>query len=816
MMLRCFQSASQGRTSCAALLVGFFGAVWMLVAPTPVQARPNTPRQAAPKLPVAKKSRTQKQRRVAQARGRGRNVQGTRVEGSKRRCRVKWNVRVAIDFDKSKIIEVVRWIAKLTCQNFIISSRVQGQQLNIISSKKVTVREAYRAFFAALQANQMTAYRVGSYWNIIYTRDSRRSPIRTYTRKNARLPYREEVITYLHRLQHLDVNQVAGLVRQLSSPSGGIIPYQAGSILIITDYAPNLRRVRKILNTLDVPQDSTRDNVYVLQVQHAEAQAIAQKLQQLFQIGQPRTNTRRRVVRRTRRGRNTKRKRRVRAQVNRNTGKSDDDSGDAYRITKMVADERTNQIIVLSNPRAIKRVSKLLKDLDIPLPNDGQIWVHRLKFASSDELAQTLSQLTRGTQQRRRTRRRGRGTSRRKAAEQFEGEVKITADKATNSLVVIASRRDYDSLKRVIAELDRARKQVFVEIVVMEVSQDKSRELGLVFHGGANVTGDTANPSVGLLGTQLSGLNSLVLSPSALLGLAFGLRGAEVPNTSGLFGSTTGLPSFGVVLRAIQSNTDVDIISTPHILTTANKEATLQVGQNVPFIAGTTFTGAAQAGVPPIRNIQRQDVALTLKIKPQVDAGDYIRLDFEQELTELAGNDPELGPTTTKRRIKTVVLARNKQTIVIGGLMRDKVTYGTSKVPILGDIPLLGALFRVRKRSVAKTNLLVFLTPHIITNMEDFRQIFRQKMDERKEFLQLFHTKNRKAQLWKYRNYERTFGFVEKVDMMVRKGKAEAAEMRRKKLQLEKDKKTKAARRQKEDEQTPKVKKANDNTKDSE
>lgn len=794
MMLRCYQSACTGRVGYSALFAGILSMLFVFAAPTPAQARPTQPRQTKPKTPSAKKFRALGWKRVAQARG-------TRIKGKKRGCRVKWNVRVVIDFDKSKILEVVRWIARLTCQNFIISSRVRGQQLNIISSKKVSVREAYRAFFAALQANQMTAYRVGSYWNIIYTRDSRRSPIKTYTRSGARIPYRDEVVTYLHRLKHLDVNQVVGLIRQLSSPSGGIIPYQAGSILIITDYAPNIRRVRRILNTLDIPQDSTRDNVYVLQVQHAEAQAIAQKLQQLFQIGRRRKNTRRRVVRRRRIRRRRRRKRRVRARVNRNRkGKSDADSEDAYRITKMVADERTNQIIVLSNPRALKRVSKLMKDLDIPLPNDGQIWVHRLKFASSDELAQTLSQLTRGTRQRRRRRRR-RGTSRRKAAEQFEGEVKITADKATNSLVVIASRRDYDSLKRVIAELDRARKQVFVEIVVMEVSQDKSRELGLVFHGASNVTGDSTNPSVGLLGTRLSGLNSLVLSPSALLGLAFGLRGSEVPNTSGLFGSQTGLPSFGVVLRAIQSTTDVDIISTPHILTTANKEATLQVGQNVPFIAGTTFTGAGQAGVPPIRNIQRQDVALTLKLKPQVDAGDYVRLDFEQELTELAGNDPELGPTTTKRRIKTVVLARNKQTIVIGGLMRDKVTYGVSKVPFLGDIPLIGALFRIRKRSIAKTNLLVFLTPHIITKMEDFRAIFRQKMDERKEFLQLFHTKNRKAELWKYRNYDRTFGFVEKVDMMLRKGKKEAEEIRKKQLQLQKEKKAAEARRKKEAEQ---------------
>lgn len=710
----------------------------------------------------------------------------TNVRGRTSNCRVNWNARIRIDFQQSQILEVVRWIAKLTCQNFILSDRIRGSQLNIISSTQVSVREAYQAFFAALKANEMTAYRSGAYWKIIYTRDSLRRPVQTYVDPKTTLPNRDEVVTYLHRIQHLDVNQIAGLVRQLASPSGGVIPYQAGSILIITDYATNLRRIRKVLSTLDVPQDSTKDNIYVVQVKYAEAQNIAQKIQQLFEMG-PRNpaQPRRQVIRGPRivRGR---RGAVVRAPTPATPQKQQDDlSEDAYRITKMIADERTNQIILLTNARALKRVIKLLKDLDVPLPNDGQIWVHQLKFATAEEMAQTLSQLTQGTQQQRGNRARGAGGVRRRATEQFEGEVKITADKATNSLVVIASRRDYENLQRVVAELDRARKQVFVEIVVLEVSQEKSRELGLTFHGSQaqSIPGfDTNKPAVGVLGTRLGGINSLILDPSALLGIAFGLRGSELPNTAGIFG-TTGIPSFGVLIRALQSNTDVDIISTPHILTTANEEATLQVGQNVPFIAGTTFTGASIAGVPPIRNIQRQDVALTLKLKPQVDEGDYIRMDFEQELTELAGNDPELGPTTTKRRIKTVVLARNQQTVVIGGLMRDKITYGTSKVPILGDIPLIGALFRVRQKSLEKRNLLVFLTPYVITKMEDFRNIFRQKMDERKQFLQLFHTEGHKSELWKYRNYERTYGFVEQVDMMLHRGEREAKKMQALQLQ---------------------------------
>jgi len=371
----------------------------------------------------------------------------------------------------------------------------------------------------------------------------------------------------------------------------------------------------------------------------------------------------------------------------------------------------------------------------------------------------------------------------------------------------VASRRDYESLIHVIKKLDIARKQVFIELAILEVSMRKTNELGLAVHHSANVTGDQQNPALSILGTAFSGLNSLVLDPSALMGLAFGLRGKTVTGSENLLGGgasaagtaatgglNIGIPSFGVLIRAIQTDSDVDIISTPHILTTANEEATLQVGQNVPFISGTTFTGAATAGVPPIRNIQRQDVALTLKIKPKVDAGDYVRLDFEQELTELADQNPELGPTTTKRKIKTVILAKDRQTVVIGGLLRNKITHSISKVPVLGDIPLLGALFRLKRKEKEKRNLLVFLTPYIISGNKDFRRIYEQKMEERRQFLKLFYGGKGKNKVPQQFNYSRSFGLFEQIDRSVQRGAKEAKRMRKNKLKStvpKKKKKTK-------------------------
>ena len=696
----------------------------------------------------------------------------TKVIGGRDNCKFRWSQKVRPDFKKADVITLVKWIAKQTCQNFIVSDKVMRTPLYVISESDVTLRDAYNAFLAALRESQMMAVRVGRFWKLVPITQARQVPITTITNENTKLiPGRDEIITYIYRLKYLDANQVAGLVRQLIT-AGAVIPYPTNGVLIMTDYGPNIRRVVGILRALDIEQAAAHDRMYILQVRYAQAQEMAAKIQQLFQVGQQAQVAQRRpgLAARPIPGKP--------APPTASAGQKGEESADAYRLSKIVADERTNQLVVLCSPLALKRVSKFLSDLDIPLPDDGQIRVHNLKFASAEELAQTLSQLTQGTSsQRQRPVRRPATAAQKKASELFEGEVKITADKATNSLVIVASRRDYESLMRVVERLDIARKQVFVEIVILEVSVDKSRDLGLTFNAGSNLTGDAQQPTLGLLGTQLGGLNSLVLDPSALTGLALGLRGSDVPGSAGLFGNSAfGLPSFGVVVRALQSNTDVDIISTPHVLTTANEEATLQVGQNVPFIAGTTITGGIAGGIPAIRNIQRQDVALTLKLKPQIDAGSYIRMDFEQELTELAGQDPELGPTTTKRKIKTVVLAKDNQTVVIGGLMRDKVTNGVSKVPILGDIPLLGTLFKVQNRIVEKRNLLVFMTPYIIHSMYDFKRIFRNKMKERQDFLDTFYAYSRKK-TEPYTRGDKTFGIFERMVRRMDQGQNQAREM---------------------------------------
>ena len=633
---------------------------------------------------------------------------------SAKKCK-RFKGRFKISYRKKPLMDIVKDFAEKTCYNFIISSNVRSRKITIISEQKVTLNQAYKAFLTALEASDIAIIKTAGYRKLVYTRNASRKPVKTILNGKFRQPRRDDVVTYMLRAKYIDVYKLSRILRRLHASSGSLITFKPSGIILLTDYATNIYRLLKIVKELDVQEAESKDKMFILQVENSQAQDIVSKIRSIFRVMS-----------------------RARSRSYRNRGQPVDES---LRLSKILADQRTNRIIFMCSNQAYIKAASLIKKLDLPLADGGKVRVHYLKYAKAGEIAQTLSNLSRGS----RRKRRGRRTP--SSTDLFRGEVRITADKATNSLIIVSNQRDYENLLRVINRLDVRRKQVFVEMVILEISVDKTRNLGVVFHGGA-ATGDASKPDLALFGTQLGGANSILLSPSALTGMALALRGPEIPNSAGLLGQgTPGVPAFGVLLRALQTNNDVDIISTPHILTAANEEALLRVGQNVPFIAGTSFSNVGLGLALPVRNIQRQDVALTLRIKPQINAGDQIKMDLDLEITEVAAQDPELGPTTTKRKIKTTIRIKGNRTVVLGGLMRDKVSDGISKVPILGDIPLIGALFRTKNRTSEKRNLLIFMTPHIILQPSDFRRIFRQKMKERREFLKRFYSRNTKK--WK-------------------------------------------------------------------
>ena len=614
-----------------------------------------------------------------------------------------------MDIYEMELLEFVKQMSQKFKVNFILSDKIKGGKVTIISPNKITREAAWQAFLSTLYSKELTLTKVGKFYHIISSRDAQRSPMKTYLEGGTTDPS-EEIITYLFKPKYIDVKDVDRILKDLKSKSGVSIIFEPANTVIITDTAINIRRMVKIINELDTP--SGRDSIHVIDIYYADAADVADKLQQIFgDKGKGRSTTGRK-------------------------GKKSTESADAssVTITNIIADERTNQLIIVAPRDAMSKIVDMINRLDVPIPGDGQVHVYYLENANAEELASTLTGLA------------GRGTSRKKGKKSkskssssgttdlFEGEVKITADKATNSLVIVASTKDFNSLKKVIARLDLRRRQVFVEAVIMEVTLKKDNATGVAMNGGYafDIGGETVPV---FAGTTLGSMSSIALNPTTLTGLAVGLKGPDLAGTEGLLGPGISIPAFGVVLQMLQIDSDANVLSTPHILTMDNEEAEIIVGSNVPFITGQ----ARDSNNRPVLSIQRQDVALTMKIKPQINESDFVRLQVQQEITELVSISETLGPTTTKRAAKSTVVVKDSQTIVIGGLLRDRQTNDAEKVPFLGDLPVIGRLFRRDKELKEKTNLLIFLTPHIIKDEADFQRIFKRKMDERREFLQRFY-----------------------------------------------------------------------------
>jgi general secretion pathway protein D len=453
--------------------------------------------------------------------------------------------------------------------------------------------------------------------------------------------------------------------------------------------------------------------------------------------------------------------------------------GGEVRVSAIIPDERSNQLIIVATERGYLRILEVMRVLDRPVEGEGGIHVYRLQYADAEVVAQVLQSLVdsggsgggRGG---------GGATKRAPGAEAsgtaiagtLTGEISIQAHKDTNSLLITASAQDYASLRRLIAQLDVVPRQVFIEAVVMELSVSRTTKLGLSYHGGIPEPTIDGRASLSVLGfgaAQSIGFPASALAGDTLTGLALGVRGPglEIP------GIGVSVPSFGVVLTALATSSDVDVLATPHLIAMDNTEAEINVGANVPLqtsgipfggfgalpgLAGlgglsgltgqTGLTGgptgaaglaglAGLAGGFGFGGLARQSVGTIIRITPHINDSDEIRLEIEEEISEagepLPGN---LGAVPIQQRIaKTQVLVRDQQTVVIGGLMRDRISTTETKVPILGDIPILGALFRQTSRQTQKTNLLLFLTPYVIRTPDDLRAIFERKMRERQEFI---------------------------------------------------------------------------------
>ncbi|MBN9683828.1 MULTISPECIES: type II secretion system secretin GspD [unclassified Corallococcus] len=667
------------------------------------------------------------------------------------------NARYGIYFDKVDIEKLVQTVSDATCRTFILPENVRGK-ISIIGPEngrvEVDADSFYSAFLAALDANGLAVYPYGRFLKIVDKRSAKQNPIPTIVDEDTPYTTNEQMVTKLFKIKYVEVEPLRGVLQQLVSKDGDTIPYPPDTI-IVNDVGSNIHRLERLIKQLD--SRSSSDEMRIIQVQYATAQDVASTIQKLFeakagaggrtgqrpgnftqgQPGQPPPGS---------------------------EGVSGTESGGAVTLSQIIPDERTNKLIVVASPAAFGRIEDLVREIDIPSGSGNKINVYPLENANSEELASTLQSLAQGTANRPQrgpipAQPQGLPRAPAQAAELFSGEVKISADKGTNSLVIVASQADYKNIVQIIQQLDQPRRQVFVEAVIMEVNLDRNSEFGINFHQGFSLkTDDGAIP--GILGTNYSGGSippSFSLANLASMGgFLAGIQGPVLPELKNL---GIDIPAFGVVLNAMQQSSDVNVLSTPHLLTSDNEEAEITVGQNVPFQSGFTPSalGASlggtgtNGGVNPsllgslgglgslYAPITRQNVELKLTVKPQINESDYIRLVITEQTEEIASTDPVLGPTTSKRSAKTTVIAKDMETVVIGGIMQDRTLESVSKVPVLGDIPLLGHLFRDTTRRKTKTNLLLFLTPYIIRGQEDFRRIFERKMKERQQFVEQFY-----------------------------------------------------------------------------
>lgn len=651
-------------------------------------------------------------------------------------------VRVNLDIYDEELDHVVKLIACLTNRNIILPKPLKGKKITIYSPRMVTGNEAYQAFLTALKANDLTISQQGKFLEIIDIKDYENAAPRILG-PDSTPPDQDRMVTQMVNLKHIDATEISELLKNLATKNASFLVYAPSNSLIITETGSNLRKLHSILNTLDVP--GGKEQMWTYQVEFAEAQEIAAKINEIFEQSKSKSSANRNV-------RNNPRAAKGKKAPTTASSSSVGDSEFEAQVSKVMADERTNRLFIMATARSYRQVKKLIKQLDVDIPGDGQVHIHQLNHAKAVDLATVLSNLSQ-EQRSRANATRGRAAPRPGAkstaktpsatsssAALFEGEISVTADEDTNSLVITASLKDYISLKKVIDQLDRPRRQVFIEAIIMEVSIRNNRKFGISAHGGSeeSIAGESVPV---LMGSQTAIGTSLDITSAA------GFQGlAAAAFTSGKSIEIGGvdIPAFGVLVNALAQSTDVNILSTPHVLTTDNEEAEIVVGSNVPFVSSMVGSslggaGASLGGFFPTVNIQRTDVALTLKLTPRVNAANYVTLEIDQVIEEIEGLDERLGPTTSKRSVKNTVTVKDQNTVVIGGLQKSRQLNGRTGVPILGEIPVIGYLFRSSTKEQERRNLLLMLTPYVIESEADFQAIYRRKMEEHREFLARFH-----------------------------------------------------------------------------
>jgi general secretion pathway protein D len=678
--------------------------------------------------------------------------------------------KVSFSLEDADLPELVRVIGELTGKRFIFGGKVHNIKATVFSPQKVTVAEAYQAFLSILEANGLTVVPHGRFYKIIDSPDAKTSaPVYVAGQGGSN---EDRFITRIHRMRNVSAEEVGNVLGHFKSKDGDIVVYGPGNLLIITDTGANIQRMMHILEDVDIA--GVGDQIWIEPIHYGMASDLAQRLDEVFDLKGGAAAG----------GGGAKAGEKGGAAVIGGAG-----SGDVH-VSKILADDRSNSLVIIATERAYLRILEFIKKLDVPANiGEGEIHVVMLQHADAVELGKTLNDIITGAAAAGGAAPAGGkpGTPGNTPLEIFESKVKVSSDKATNSIVVTSSLRDFANLRTVIDKLDQPRRQVFIEAVIMDLTIQRSNQLGLAFHTGALPSGPTNDGNTLLFGGLNPFRSMLLPSPTdqTLNAFALGVRGPGLPGSENLLGTGFSIPEFGILVNALASTNDADILSTPHILATDNIPAEINVGQNIPLqtnfggfggipgLSGAGATGAAGAlgGLGALGGFgggtaPRQDIGTKVKIVPHLNDSDEVRLEVTEEISDVTGQQPigTLGVVPfAKRTAQTQLVVKDQQTVVIGGLMRNRVARTDTKIPLLGDIPVLGALFRSRSTTIDKSNLILVLTPYIIREQTDLRNVFERKMQERQEFLDHYFVFSDQNEYEPPKDYSRMRGLLEDI-----------------------------------------------------
>lgn len=626
---------------------------------------------------------------------------------------------VYLNVQDQEITDVIRQISKATKRNFIIDGKVKGK-VTIISEKMMTREEAYQAFLSALEVAGFTVVSgPAGMLKLVALKDAASSPIPIHVDTT---PYTDSFITRLVTMENISALDMSNAIKGLISKDGNLMAYPATNTLIITDSGTNIDRLMKIIKELD--QEGPQQTVEIIPIHYADAKQVASMVLNLFESASGGAS---------RAGAATSTRARAGAAA------GGDAPSDVKEVSKIIADDRTNSLIVVASKRALDRVHDIIARLDTRIDEggSGSVHVHYLKYANAKEMASTLSSITSGVQK---TKKASGGNPNAPAEAEapsvanLEGGVNVGADESTNALIITASPKDYQVLvDELISKLDIPRKQVYLESMIMELSMRKSGDYGLKGFGGLGLG---SLLGFGQTFGALGGLSNTFGGNNGMVGGIIGRDTVDVTiptvTSSGVTSNTVSLPAFSAFLNLIQTYADSNVVSSPNILTVDNEEAEINITEKQYAKKTTTTATGFQSSEPtPL------EAGLILKITPQINEGNSVKLKIEQELSNFTGPpDPDSGAApSAKRKINTTVITQDGETVVLGGLMQDNVSHSKSKVPGLGDVPLLGFLFRNSSSITSKNNLLVFITPYVIRDPSDFSSVMKRKIEERNRFV---------------------------------------------------------------------------------